>query len=150
MCLCINDFVTGPSVCGKKKHGGRCRPDARACERDRLRPISTSANFDLGQFRLGPISTSANFDFGQFSDVEFYDHKGWKKWGPEGWRPKPGKRGPEGWAKGGARRVEPEGWGAQNFAFFFPLPPQFSFFSPSLGGPIVAGDGPAMLHMKAC
>ena len=30
----------------------------------RLRPISTSANFDFGQFR--PISTSANFDFGQF------------------------------------------------------------------------------------
>ena len=32
----------------------------------RLRPISTSANFDFGQFRLRPISTSANFDFGQF------------------------------------------------------------------------------------
>ena len=30
--------------------------------------------------------------------------------------------------KGGARRV-----GAQNFAFFFPLPPQFSFFFLSLG-----------------
>ena len=27
----------------------------------RLRPISTSANFDFGQFRLRPISTSANF-----------------------------------------------------------------------------------------
>ena len=30
----------------------------------------------------------------------------------------------------GARRVGLEGWGAQNFAlFFFPLPPQNSFFS---------------------
>ena len=27
--------------------------------------ISTSANFDFGQFRLRPISISANFDFGQ-------------------------------------------------------------------------------------
>ena len=32
----------------------------------RFRPISTSANFDFGQFRLRPISTSDNFDFGQF------------------------------------------------------------------------------------
>ena len=45
----------------------------RTTERDRLRPISTSASFffefgqfDFGQFRLRPISTSANFDFGQF------------------------------------------------------------------------------------
>ena len=36
----------------------------------RLRPISTSANFDFGQFRLRPISTSANFDFGQLAEVE--------------------------------------------------------------------------------
>ena len=35
-----------------------------------------------------------------------------KKWGPKGWGP--------------------EGWEAQNFAFF-PFPPQFSFFLPSLG-----------------
>ena len=27
--------------------------------------------------RLRPISTSANFDFGQFLDVEFWNHKGW-------------------------------------------------------------------------
>ena len=35
--------------------------------------------------------------------------------------------GLEGWG--------PEGWGARNFAlfFFFPLPPQFSFFLPFLG-----------------
>ena len=48
-------------------------------------------NFDFGQrfFRVRPISTSANFDFGQFGDVEFLDHKGW---GPEGWRPKPRKK----------------------------------------------------------
>ena len=33
-----------------------------------------------------------------------------------------------------SRRVGPEGWGAQNFAFFFShLPPQFSFFLPLLG-----------------
>ena len=32
----------------------------------RLRPI----NFDFGQFRLRPISTSANFDFGQLAEVE--------------------------------------------------------------------------------
>ena len=55
----------------------------------RVRPISTSVNFDFGQFRLGPISTSANFDFGQFDfgqflDVEFWDDKGWS---PEGWPP---------------------------------------------------------------
>ena len=37
---------------------------------------------DFGQFRLRPISTSANFDFGQFDfgqflDVEFWDDKVW-------------------------------------------------------------------------
>ena len=32
--------------------------------------------------RLRPISTSANFDFGQFLDVEFWDDT---VWNPEGW-----------------------------------------------------------------
>ena len=41
-----------------------------------------------------------------------------KKWAPKVGALK-GVRG----AKGG-----PEGWGAQNFALFSPLPPQFSFF----------------------
>ena len=38
------------------------------CERDRLRPISTSASFffRVRPIRLRPISTLANFDFGQF------------------------------------------------------------------------------------
>ena len=64
----------------------------------------TGTTFSTGaisQFRLRPISTSAKFDFGQFLDVEFLDHKGWgpkggaqtwKEWGPEGW-------GPQGWAE---------------------------------------------------
>ena len=55
---------------------GRICPHGCA-ERDRLRPISTSASFfDFGQFRLRPISTSANFDFGQFLDVEGRAPKG--------------------------------------------------------------------------
>ena len=101
-------------------------------ERDRLRPISTSASFF---FRLRPISTSANFDFGQFLDVEFWDHKGGgpnlekvgvEAWGPEAW-------GPEGWGgrrvgapKGGGPNLEegwgPEGWGSKISRFFFPSP----------------------------
>ena len=59
-------------------------------ERDRLLPISTLASFF---FRLRPISTSANFDFGQFDfdqflDVEFLVHQGWDPigWRPRGWR----------------------------------------------------------------
>ena len=55
--------------------------------------------------------------------------------GPQG-REGPRRRGPEpiGWGpKGGA----PKGWRPKNFALFFPLPPQFSFFFPSLGGPFV-------------
>ena len=39
------------------------------------------------------------------------------KWGPEG--------------------VGAEGWGAQNFALFFPLPPEISFFSSLSGGFLV-------------
>ena len=39
---------------------------------------------------------------------------------------------------GGPKGGGPEGWRAQNFAFFFfSLPPQFSFFLPSLGGLLV-------------
>ena len=74
-----------------------------------FRPISTSANFNFGQFRL-------YFDLGQF------------------WGPRASKGGAEGW---GNKRWGSEGWrartvGAQNFApFFFPLPPQFFIF-PSL------------------
>ena len=57
---------------------------------------------DLGQFRLRPTFFRVwpiqlrpiwtSFDFGQFLDVEFSDHEG-----------------------------RPEGWGAQNFALFFPF-----------------------------
>ena len=49
-------------------------------------PTPHTSAIDFGQFRLRPISTSANFDFGQFLDVEFWDHKGW---GPKGGAPKP-------------------------------------------------------------
>ena len=52
-----------------------------------------------------------------------------KKWGPEGWGPNPEKVGAR---KVGARRV-----GALNFALFFPLPPQNSFFSSLSGGLLV-------------
>ena len=139
-------------------------------ERDRLRPISTSAsfffratsaNFDFGQFglrpirfrpasffeRLRPISTSANldfgqFDFGQFLGVEFLDDEVWgprrvgpqtkKKWSPEGWSPEgwsPEGWSPEGWSPEGA----PKGGRPKISRFFFPRPPQFSFFFLSLG-----------------
>ena len=117
------DSMQSPSLTtsSSKKEGS-------GAERGRQQPISTSASFffefgqfDFGQFRLRPILTSANFDFGQFLD-EFLDHKGW---GPKGGGPKPSK-------SGAPKRVE-----AQNFALFFPLPPQFSFFSPSLVDPFV-------------
>ena len=107
------------------------------------------------------FSSSANFDFGQFSDVEFSD----AGWGPEGWGPKGGLFRPAPlWANASlgqrtlrprrvkapfsekveARRVEPrrvgfpkaEGW-RPKILCFFPLPPQFSFFSPSLVVPFV-------------
>ena len=53
---------------------------------------------------------------------------GQKKWEPEGWEPKVGAERWEfeGWG--------PEGWRAQNFALFFPSPPQNSFFSSISGG----------------
>ena len=47
--------------------------------------------------------------------------------GPEGWGPK--GWGTEGWGL--------EGWGCPKFRSFFLLPPQFSFFLLSLGGPFV-------------
>ena len=62
-------------------------------ERDRLRPISTSAsffffsssaNFDFGQFRLRPISTSANFDF-ELSEVELAEVEHPRVEGPDMW-----------------------------------------------------------------
>ena len=57
-----------------------------------------------------------------------------KSGGPEGGGP--GVVGSRTWKnvvpKDGSRRG-PKGWGAQNFALFSPLPPQFSFFLPSLG-----------------
>ena len=118
---------------------------------------------DFGQFRLRPISSSANFDFGQFLDVEFWDHKGWvprrvgpprvepprveprrveprrvggpkgeapkggaqKGWGPKRGGPKPRKSGaPKGGAqKGGAQKGgAPKGGGPKILRFFFPPP----------------------------
>ena len=53
--------------------------------------------------------------------------------GAEGWDPEPRKMGPKG--------------GPKFRAFFFPLPPQFSFFLPSLGGP--AAPKPPGLHTTA-
>ena len=75
---------------------------------------STSANFDFGQFRLRPISTSANFWMLNFGTT--------KSGAPKGGAPKGGA------PKGGA----PKGGGPKISRFFFPLPPQLSFFSPSL------------------
>ena len=51
---------------------------------------------------------------------------------PEGSRPE--EWGPEG---SGAQRVGARRREAQNFAFFFPRPPQFSLFLPSFGGLLV-------------
>ena len=68
------------------------------------RARSTSANFDFGQFRLRPILTSANFWMLNFGTTK------------------------SGAPKGGA----PKGRGPKISRFFFPLPPQLSFFSPSL------------------
>ena len=67
--------------------------------------------------------------------------------GPEGEAPNPEKSGPEGGGatKGGAPKVGPcrvgprrvglPSLGGPKFRAFFPLPPQFSFFLLSLGGP---------------
>ena len=118
------------------------RPSAIDFGQFRLRPAFF---FDFGQFRLRPISTSANFDFGQFLDIEFWDDNVWgfrrvgprrvgqrKSGAPKGGAPK--GRGPRrvGAQKGGAQKGGAQkGGGAQNFALFFPLPPQNFFLSSS-------------------
>ena len=80
--------------------------------------------------RLRPISTSANFDVGKFLDVEFLDHKGTLPNLPRRVvAPILGKFGaPKG--RGGGPNLEKVGLGrvglrrveAQNFAFFFSSP----------------------------
>ena len=86
----------------------------------------------FGQFRLRPISTSAKFNFGQFLDSEFWDDKVWTQksgGGPKGGGPKPRKSGAP---KGGA----PKG-GAQNFALFFPSSATMFFLLSLSWGPCV-------------
>ena len=88
------------------------------------RARSTSANFDfffrVRPIRLRPISTLANFDFGQFFDVEFLDHK---RWDPERVGPRKGGAPKGGAPKSGTRRVGPK------FRSFFPSPaPTFALF----------------------
>ena len=104
-----------------------------------VRPSSTSANFDFGQFRLRPISTSANFDFGQFDFGNFWMlNSGDKVWSPRRVGPRmvgprrvePRRVEPR---RVEPRRVEPRRVGGPNFALFSPVPPQNSFFS-SLSG----------------
>ena len=100
-------------------------------ERDRLRPISTSASlffFRVRPIQLRPISTSANFDLWMlnFGTTKGGALKGGSpKGGPEGWGPKGGAQtlkrwGPEAWGSEGAPKI--------SRFFFFPLPPLFSFF----------------------
>ena len=146
-------------------------------ERDRVRPISTSAsfffefgqfdfdfgqfrlrpNFDFGQLQLRPISTSANFDFGQFDFGQFLDVEFWDDtvWGPQ--RVGPQRVEAQTLEKVEPRRVgapkggDPEGWGAQNFALFFPssatifflLSLSWGFLSWNFGG-FFEGRGPEM------
>ena len=60
---------------------------------------------------------------------------GFEGWGFAGWGAQPRKSGAQ---KGGAQKGwSPEGWEAQNFALFFPVPPQNSFFSSLSGGLLV-------------
>ena len=66
----------------------------------------------MGVINFGQFPTSANFgqfDFDQFVDVEFWDDQ---VWGQE-----VHQRFWASWADAGAQKG---GWGAQNFAFFFP------------------------------
>ena len=86
-------------------------PNPGCNERDRLRPISTLASF---------FSTSANFDFGHF-------------------RLRPISTSANFWMLnfGTAKGRAPKGGGPKISRFFPLLPPQFSFFSPSLGGSFV-------------
>ena len=104
--------------------------------RDRLRPISTSASFF---FSSSANSTSANFDFGQFRLRPIFGCLGPSKGGaPKGGAPKGGAQ-KGGAQKGGAQKGGAQKGGAQKGGrpkisrFFFPPPPQFSFFFLSLG-----------------
>ena len=74
---------------------------------------------DFGQSRFGhPDLTNfgqSNLGHSISGSGVCHGPKGWaqtqKKWSPEGWGP-----------KGAAPKGGPEGWGAQNFALFFPSP----------------------------
>ena len=83
------------------------------------RPILAKANF--GQSNFGQ-SNFGQSNFGQSNYLANIFAKPRKSGGPEGW-------GPEGWGNEG---WSPERWGPKISRLFFPLPPQFSFFSPSL------------------
>ena len=92
---------------GVDKHRAKCNMGfgSGTQERGRFRPISTSANFDFGQFRLRPI-------FGC-------------------WFLGPRWVGPR---RVGPRRVGPRRVGGPKISlFFFPLPPPFRSFCVSLG-----------------
>ena len=114
----------------------------------RLRPVffSSSANFDFGQFRLRPISTSANYSMLNFRTIKGggpnLEQVGSRSLGT------PSRWSPEQWGA--------EGWGGPKFRAFFSLPPQFSFFLLSLGGPFVEfwwcvfeGWGRSIVHVWA-
>ena len=100
-------------------------------ERDRLRPISTSANFDFGQFldfrilgrhSVGPSNGGAPTGGGPNLEKVGPRRVGPRRVGPKGWSP-------EGWS--------PEGWGAQNFALFFPSSGTIFFLLSLSWGPFV-------------
>ena len=65
--------LSGCRVKPRRPHGFATHTRRQQKVYVRLRPISTSANFDFGQFRLRPISTSANFDFGPISTSANFD-----------------------------------------------------------------------------
>ena len=123
---CSHETLLGGRMCGFNRHG--------AVNYEQKSRVGKTSAIDFGQLFF--------FEFGQF---DFGQSRVWpisvapKGGGAEGWwarrvvGPKGG--GPEGWRqprKSGA----PKG-GGPKFRAFFPLPPQFSFFSPSLGGPSV-------------
>ena len=127
-------------------------------ERDRLRPafFFEFGHFDFGQFRLRPIFGCWIFGLRkrekkkkkkikkertQFVGQSTKSMLGQrveapKGGGPEGWRPRRVEA-----PKGGGPNLEkvgPRRMGSPKFrAFFFPLPPQFSFFLLSFRGPFV-------------
>ena len=139
-----------------------CRSLCELHTLDRLRHVSAlPVNRRKGPTLANPVlhPDLTNFgqsNFGQFL-VSLWGRIGWgakprKSGGPEGWGPEGGApkggapkggapkcgapevwgpegRGPEGL---GPRRVRPRRVGAQNFALFFPLPPQFLILFPSL------------------